>query len=456
MPRHARMEPPDGRDPSSPNAQRVMLAEGLGDFAEGAGWPFVTRVPPGMTSTAPSASPRLLTRFVHVADIQLADDESPARFSALDAPGPLNAALRPHDFAMCRVLSSAVATVRAVHEESPLDFVLLGGDNIDSAQHNELEWLKAILDGGPADCDSGADDDLATGDDAKDPFTSPGLPVPWKWVTGNHDVCVQGVLPINAENSATAIGDSSPQGTRDWSKPGGPVVTGGPLVPDPRRRLLPRAELMAEVGEGHGAGAGVRASGKAFYTFDVAATRVRFVVLDTAAETGGSGGVLHRADADALLRPLLDAALREEKWVILTSHHSIGSIGDGSDYGGTRQADAMSREAIRELLAGYPNVILWIAGHSHEHRVTWQGAWWEVVTAALGDHPQQMRLVELWDEGQGRLRLHATALDYASYGDPVVEQARRLATLDYVSGWWSGGSGRPEDRNVDLWISAPR
>ena len=76
--------------------------------------------------------------------------------------------------------------------------MVLGGDNADNAQQNELDWFLSILDGAPSvECDSGKDDDPVTGpdNDPKDPFVAEGLKVPWLWVTGNHDILNQGNFP---------------------------------------------------------------------------------------------------------------------------------------------------------------------------------------------------------------------------------------------------------------------
>ena len=42
---------------------------------------------------------------------------------------------------------------------------------------------------------------------------------------------------------------------------------------------------------GHGVDDDAASRGKAFYEFDVPSTPMRFIVLDTCAETGGSGGI---------------------------------------------------------------------------------------------------------------------------------------------------------------------
>ncbi|MES1171488.1 MAG: metallophosphoesterase, partial [Actinomycetota bacterium] len=199
-----------------------------------------------MTPSAACDAGQRLVRFVHLTDVQLADDESPLRVASLDARGSTQSAFRPQEAHMCRVLSAMVRTINALPD---IDLVLLGGDNIDNAQSNELDWFLGIMNGGKVDCDSGTDDDPLQGpsNDPKDPFVSAGLAVPWYWVTGNHDIMPQGTVPLTDDARGLAVGDTTELGTRDWSKPGGPV-TSSKVIADARRALLGRHNLTARVG----------------------------------------------------------------------------------------------------------------------------------------------------------------------------------------------------------------
>lgn len=463
-PGHEVLSAPDARASSNPESRAEMLAEGYGEIVEGPGEPHRTLAPPGQTPPAPGASPKLLVRFVHMPDLQINDDESPTRLVSFDSPGATAGAFRPQDHDLCRMANAAVKTVNALHADEPIQFVLLGGDNADSAQQNEVDWVLGVLTGGNVHCDSGADDDPLPGEvDGKDPFDAPGLDVPWYWVTGNHDILVQGNLVVTPERETTVLGTSAPGGTRDWSQPGGPPFK-GPVVADPARHLLPRAELMARVSanaDGHGIGPDQVASGKAIYTFDVPDTPLRFLVIDTAAETGGSEGVLHQADIDAVIKPLLDQAQADGKWVSLASHHATSSLGDGTGLGGTQQPDAVTEDDWLTFVGAYPNVIFSFVGHSHENRVrhlapTSGRAFWEIMTSALADFPHQLRIIEIWDQDNGWLSLEATSVDFAVFGDPAAKEGRTLGTLEYVAGWTPAGApGTLDDRNVEVWIERP-
>lgn len=461
-----RLDGAEARNPTRPEQRSELLAAGYGDEQRAAGEPHVARALTGEVVPTPSRDPTLLVRFVHFADMQLTDDESPARTVNFDAPGPTAGAFRPQETWGCRLVNAMVDTLVRLHAERPLDFVLLGGDNIDNAQRNELDWVLTLLGESPATlmCDSGERNDIVPGpdNDPKDPFEVVGLgDIPWYWVTGNHDLLVQGNFPTDEDLRATAIGEQADFGTRDWRLPGGPVVT-DPVPADPERALLSGPELLARVaadGDGHGLGAVQAASGKAFYTFDVPAGDLRFVVIDSAAPTGGSRGVLRRGDVDSRLIPLLDQALNDGHTVIITAHHAVTSLGDGSGLGGVVQPDALSQDEFVALVTGYPNIVLSLVGHSHQHRIRElvgpTRSLFEVTTAALADYPHQARLVEIWREGGGWLRVRLTSIDFDGLDDPVVAEGRRLGVMDWVAGWADENASGPEDRNVDLWVRDP-
>lgn len=460
------LKPADPRAPSDPADRAAMLKEGFGKLLEAPGEAHSTRTPPGKTPPAAGTNAKRVARFVHMPDLQLADDESPTRLALFDSPGTTSGAYRPQDSNLCHMVNAAVKSVNELHEADPIQFLLLGGDNADSAQDNEIDWVLGLLSGRASiECDSGKNDDPKKGakNDGKDAFVAPGLAMPWYWVTGNHDILIQGNLPVTPAKQAEATGTESAGGTRDWSQPGGPLVK-SELVPDEARLPLMRTEIMSRIaadGDGHGVGADQQKSGKAIYTFDVEGSSLRFLVLDTAAETGGSEGLLRQGDIDTVIKPALDQAKTEGKWVVLASHHATGSLGDGTGLGGKQQPDAVSEQAWLDLLGTYPNVVFSMVGHSHRHQVKWATpstghAYWEVMTSALADFPHQLRIVEIWDQDNGWIMLRATNVDFSVMGDPVALEGRTLGTLDFVAGW-SGddGQGLPEDRNVELWIEKP-
>ena len=183
--------------------------------------------------------------------------------------------------------------------------------------------------------------------------------------------------------------------------------------------------------------------------------------LDSAAETGADSGVIHKADVDAVLKPLLDKAKADGKVVVVASHHSSQKLTDGSGLGGSTQADAMTPDEWRAFLGGYDNVLLHLAGHTHEHRyftVNPPGghAYYELETASLADFPHQMNVIELWDEDDGHLAIKAIPFDYSVEGDPVAAEGREISVVDLTSGYGQDGRGDPKQRAVELWIPKPK
>ncbi|MFO0677575.1 MAG: hypothetical protein U0169_13650 [Polyangiaceae bacterium] len=463
VPAHGRES--GGKNPSDPTALATYLTKGFGELTIGAGEGHARRVIGGAMPPARGPNVKRLVSFVHMPDLQIPDDESPTRTGVADTASLTAGALRPQDPYLCRMTNAAVKTINALHAADPVAFVLLGGDNADSAQTNEVDWVMDILGGGKdVECDSGANDDPTPGpdNDGKDPFRAPGLAMPWKWVTGNHDVLVQGNLVVDASRSAAALGTFSLFGTRDYAN-GGAVRTGNFVVADPRRALLSREALMAKVagnGDGHGISAAEVARGKAIYTFDVPQTPLRFLILDTAAETGGAEGILHQADVDAVVKPALDRARTDGKWVVLASHHATDSLSASGGAFGTTQPDAILPEAWKTFVGGYPNVVLSMVGHSHAHRVvpiqpSTGHAYWEMMTSSLADYPHQIRRVEIFDDDNGFLRIRGTCVDLDVSGDPVAEAGRKRGVVDFTSGYMSDGRGTALDRNVELLIAKP-
>ena len=456
----------DGPNPASDvDGLQSYLDRGFGDLTPGPGQPFVTRAIDGSTPPAAGPNAKRLLRFVHLADLQLADDESPTRVAGIDSAGLTGSAARPQDAYLCHMANAAVRTINAFHRKEPLAFTLMGGDNADSAQTNEVDWVLGILSGNPeVECDSGEDDELVPGpdNDGKDSFVAEGLAMPWKWVTGNHDVLVQGNVAINDFNKLNALSDSATNGTRDYRLKG--AISSDIIPSDPRRALLSPLELMSKVAsdkDGHGLGAAEKASGRATYTFDAEGTPFRFLVIDTSHHSGGSDGVIRQADVDSTIKPLLEKAKTDGKWVILSSHHATSSLTEGGGALGTKEADALLPEAWAKFIGGYPNVLFSMVGHSHQHRVrpvtpTGGHAWWEVMTAAIADYPHQFRIVEIYDQDNGWIMMRANAVDFSVEGDPVAKEGRRRGTVDLTSGWnLDDGKGMADERNVELWIKKP-
>ena len=345
-------------------------------------------------------------------------------------------------------------------------------------------------------------------DAARKPFTATGLGMPWFTAYGNHDGLIQGNVPSSPLLAGMAVGNvkltSLPQTVLDAgllaqltfvqqllaldpATVGQMLTEGGKrlVTPDLGRRIVDRATTVQEhfntlgTPHGHGFTSQNVASGTAYYTFDVG--QMRGIVLDTVVSAGGPDGSLDPAQL-AWLENQLQAASsqwitpsgsvetrhgRRDKYLVLFSHHTIGTM-TNTPTGSGRVGGA----EVRDLLLRYPNVILWVNGHTHRNEVIPHarvagapvgGGFWELNTAAHIDWPEQSRIVELVDNRDGTLSVFGTIVDHAG---PVSVPRRRLDGLGMASlsrelsanDWQDRTDDRRggiEDRNVELVVSAP-
>ncbi|TDD83705.1 TIGR03767 family metallophosphoesterase [Actinomadura darangshiensis] len=338
-------------------------------------------------------------------------------------------------------------------------------------------------------------------DAARHPFQATGLDAPWMAAFGNHDGLIQGNLPVNPLVSGLAtggikIGAPADDGqaerlarmvsegdaaelVRLSREQGGAGGLFRPVTPDLNRRMLSRREVVTEHFKttaslhGHGFTLANLRDGTAYYGFDKGV--VRGLVLDTVNPNGYSEGSLDKkqfawleaqlkAGSSRYLAPdgsVVKQAVKDRLFVLF-SHHPIGSL--ENPLGG----DRVLGDEIEALLLRYPNVVLWVNGHTHRNQVIPHarkagGGFWEVNTAAHVDFPQQSRIVELADNGDGTLSVFATILDSAgpaSYGGRLTDPVR-LASLsrELAGNDWQDREehrrGEAADRNVELLVPAP-
>ena len=334
-----------------------------------------------------------------------------------------------------------------------------------------------------------------------------GLPARWYSAYGNHDYLNQGNAQPNEAFEAIATGSVKVLGPPPGFT-GGRFFTGlaeqdpatlaafglAPAVPvaaDPARTLLSPADYIqahldspATPGPvGHGFTQDNLDSVTLYYAFDVA-EGVRGITLDTtaAAASEGAFGVTQLAWLEARLQEVhsryFDSAGTEmttgnqDQLVIIFSHHRPGSINPVpyqiKSSGQLEQG--MSGAALIEVLHRYPNVILWVNGHSHFNRIEVHedpagrtGGFYDITTAAQIDAPQQARILEIVDNADGTLSIFTTVIDHGAppQTDPtrldldgLAAIGRELAFNDFQSDV-ADAIGTPQDLNTELILGAP-
>jgi hypothetical protein len=175
---------------------------------------------------------------------------------------------------------------------------------------------------------------------------------------------------------------------------------------------------------------------------------------------GGADGCIDEDQVGWLQRRLKDAG---DKPVVITSHHTLDTMGNKRRAGGPRYIDT---DELLEVVHAEGNVVLWLNGHIHANAVRARpnargnGGFWEVTTCSLVDWPCQVRTIELFEAGDGLLAIACTMVDHDGAMDPgdAIEPAqlaglhRELAGNVPVGGFGSGRDGTPLDRNVTLLV----
>ncbi|MFE2872423.1 TIGR03767 family metallophosphoesterase [Embleya sp. NPDC059259] len=346
-------------------------------------------------------------------------------------------------------------------------------------------------------------------DACRRPFEATGLKTPWYSAYGNHDGLVQGNLPVNELLAKVAVGDekvldisagqtivSLALGLQSGKPDALAALLSGPkrkVTADPDRRLIDRAETIKEhfntsgLPKGHGFTQANLDAKTAYYSFDQG--RVRCLVLDTVNQYGLDSGCLDPTQFAWLQDHLVKGSssyLDEQGKVVqgtgqdmlfvLFSHHTIDTLVNKTVPSG--QPARILGPQVQALLLRFPNVVLWVNGHTHDNNVkpyprpagsAVPGGFWEINTASHIDWPSQARIVEIGDNKNGTLSIYGTIVDSAGpesnggkLDSPVAlaALARELAGNDWQErdrpdAKVDGRRGRLEDRNVELLVPTP-
>jgi metallophosphoesterase (TIGR03767 family) len=338
------------------------------------------------------------------------------------------------------------------------------------------------------------------------PFEAAGVTLPWLSCLGNHDAMLLGTSLITPALERILVGSAKARAlpaalidNPDLDLPqllelfvrepeaflAGPATT---VTPDPARRPSSLRTFIeahrARGGQpaGHGFGPDGADAIQTHYVVDHPG--VRQVTLDTVNPGGNWQGSIGARQLAWLEERLIEVHSRyhdeggtlvrtghADRLVLISSHHPLSTlINDMITPGIDCDTPRALAQPVADLLHRFPNVILWVNGHTHVHAVTAHldpagrtAGFWEITTGSLIEWPCQAREIEIVDNGNGTLSIVATVIDHASHPDPAMGDGiwslaalhRQLAMNDPHHGHHTGKSGRAEDRNVELVIPAP-
>jgi hypothetical protein len=393
---------------------------------------------PGATNAA-----RLLC-YLSVSDAHITDKETPCQAIYFGYQGGTNSSSPCYSPVMLyttQVLDAAIRTANAINRLTPFDFALSLGDDANGPQYNELRWFIDVVDGQYITPSSGAHAGADTIDYQK-PFQAAGLDpaIPWYAVLGNHDHFWMGGLPVMASQNCFTNTDvlclfDIFMGTIDGSTPYGNIVGMGAItnfivdgvtnipqvVADSARHSLTVSNWMREFFNttsmpiGHGFSESNVANGFACYSFQPKTNLpVKVIVLDdTMSDADFALGGQACLDTNRFnwLVQELNRGQAQQELMVIAAHEPLEMIQTNSP---------VSLTNLLATLHSYPNLLLWMCGHTHQNNIVPQPSpdpdhpecgFWEVQTASLRDFPQEFRTFELLRNTDNSISIRITDID---------------------------------------------
>lgn len=456
-------------------------------------WPlavlFLAAGCPGVepSDLAPPPEGEHWLRFVHMTDIHVTDEESPARLAAMDSY--VSASWRPQEAFTAQVLDATCRMINRVHYagfangHGPVDFVMVGGDVTDCAQYNELRWFIGTMDGLRVTCDSG---ELDGPNRPGPPEINPNLPfqaaglakdIPWYVALGNHDSLAAGnfVIDRSASDAGAWVAPVSPTVAaflglgkltppQDALSPTGSqalailnagdpepmdpatcqlrldLLESGPIVADAARHYVSPAMFVDAFFDtrsfpaGHGFDVAARVTGFAWYSVrPVRDVPVRMIVLDSVGPDAirgylGPDGAISRFQFDSFLKPEIRKAEQAGEYVLVVTHHP------SADLVKPTALSCVTAAEFTGYLSRQPNILAHLCGHVHyEDVVVHEGPYPypEIITAALSDYPQRVRLIDIYhDAADDTFSLRTTFITHADRPTALSREAFARANAD--------------------------
>ena len=438
-----------------------------------------------------------------MSDVQVMDSISPARCEWVEllADQPKWQALlhmhRPYEALTHWALAAHVERARrdpvGPVSGRPHDLALFLGDNIDNAQHNEMQAFVDIVAGGTAQLSAfgGVHDVPSDWGNRPWPFWSPradvadrwkpqgypavadflerasapvlsqGLGFPWTALPGNHDLMRQGTALPEPAIEAIATGGDKLLLRPDGFDPVDPLALfvdtpaafsrGGQrriAASGTRRALDKRAWLAAVVQRGAaGFDASHVRSGQTDAAIDIGDARI--LMLDTNHPLGDYQGSIGKAQLEWLDAQLAEVGRERGRFAVLASHHgSVSLTNTRGDDPQREHADALFAVAHR-----HPCVVAWLVGHRHLHQIAPRpgpnGGFWEISTGSLIDWPVQARTLEFLRHPNGQFELACTLQDHGASAGSLAHLHHALARR-FAGVHGTTMQGRPQDGTVRL------
>jgi metallophosphoesterase (TIGR03767 family) len=343
-------------------------------------------------------------------------------------------------------------------------------------------------------------------DRAQKAFQAVGLNVPSYVAFGNHDGLAQGNQAANAAFEAIGTGCVKPI----TGVALGDISAAVALVPsDPARAYVSKAEykLLHKTGhqaDAHGFGyvnaaLNTAAHGAIGYYSWSPKPGFRFIALDTVSEGGIAGpsadGNIDDPQFQWLTNEITAAEARNEL-IVLYGHHPIRSltanvpdeaappctintkpnhdVNPGCDVDPRLSYPIHLGADLQALVNAHPHVIAYVAGHTHTNKVTQfprsaSNSWWGIETASEADWPQQMRLLQVFDNRDGTLSIFGTPLDNeagtsippsgsaaAGFNETTLASISRTLSFNDPQNGPATVSSDPNDQAVELLVPDPR
>jgi metallophosphoesterase (TIGR03767 family) len=519
-----------GYGPVQRGAYRTLVAR--------PGEPYAVRV--DLTRAAPNPAREGARRSIlyigHFSDLHLMDAQSPARLEPMivQSHATWAGAFRPQDTLTTYVAAQMVQSIADLRISpvtgAPMSAAFVTGDTADMLSNLETRWYVDLMDGVPITPNSGAagvyegvqawaeafyayHPEDPTGDwfgDYGFPAVpgmltaavtqqpaSPGLPVPWYGVYGNHDTTFLGTLAVPDSLKALAIGDRK---AWDWIPLSIDYVQGWAaetsafrrlldqvttnlgvrsgfkaVTSDPARKLLEAQEFMQAHFQttpnpgpvGHGFTQANLDTGTTYWSADIG-PHARAFGLDTCNQVAGPDGAVPQDQFD-WLEAGLQQCQAEGRLALVFSHHNSTTLENTAELAFSPGQRLIHAEEFIAMLLKYPACVAWVNGHTHintilaHSRGDGTGGLWEITAASCIDFPQQQQVLEFVDNRDGTMSIFTTIVDHASApawspGDlsPVglASLSRELSANDWIEDP-AMRLGSVMDRNCELLLPAP-